>query len=203
MPNKLYKPGSRDCPVHGKEMPCYMCSAHNHAAKGPRRKQPLREKKPIQTLGYIVTGGQVDPSKLADWLRGLADDPVRIAGIEADGRRPGGVNRERFGVAIRAACGTPMLCAQPAEVFHALEGKTRIKRNARLDKAGVYKRIVVKPTTARTGAAGWGDRLWLVYNLKYSKGVVVVTDEGDESKVFPQYSELRKALLASGWSILK
>jgi hypothetical protein len=144
--------------------------------------------------------GVVDAEDFAKYLLAVEADPVRHAAFMADGRRPYGTHNTRWEIARRSACGIPMLNADPSDTRAALEGAVK---KGRVAKGKMIKRIVVKPATGATGARGWMERMWQIYDLKYSRGVVAVTDDGDETKVFSQWSDLRAAIVKSGWEIIK
>ena len=189
---------------HGR---CAGCYAANNAARGTRKPQTKREARINESAGTTYPGKSLDgrindPADYARWLAKLGDDPVRIAALESDGRRPSGVSKARYGIAIRSANKTPMLNADPSDTQNALEGKTRAFKSGVM-KGKVWKRIVVKPDSAKNGKAGWQERLWYVYEMKYARGLVIVTDEGDESKVFPTWGEMHSAIIQSGWRLVK
>jgi hypothetical protein len=52
-------------------------------------------------------------------------------------------------------------------------------------------------------SAFWGERLWTVFTLRYSRGYVVQTDIGDDSRVFNTMGEVNAAIKASGWEIVR
>jgi hypothetical protein len=97
-----------------------------------------------------------------------------------------------------------MLNANPTQIFEALEGKTSA-RKMRTVKGKLYKRIVVKPDSLYIGkTAGWMERVWTIHQLKYANGLVIVDDQGNESpKIFPQWSDVSKAIRQAGWSIVR
>lgn len=122
-------------------------------------------------------------------------------------RRPGGVDKARFGMAVTKAAREPMLNAHPQSITKGLLYKEP-RRKDRQAKGTLFKRIIVKPTclqTARYKCPGgyWGERAWCVYTLKYSPGFVIVTDHGDETPKFDNYGSLRRAIKLSGWELLR
>lgn len=144
-------------------------------------------------------------AQAADFLRRLCADPVRSASLALLVNRPAGVSKERFQIAARAAGREPMLTANPESVRLGLN---RLESNPRVSKGQLYKRVILKPRTlanAKLGHPGgfWGERMWSVFRLKYSNKFVVVTDTGDETKLFNSYGEIRSALTKSGWEIVR
>lgn len=134
-----------------------------------------------------------------------AKEPAKFAEICSLSRRDGKTSKARYGVALRRAVREPMLNADPGVVVRGLDMRQR-SANVTLDR--LHYNLVVKPLgskQARLGHPGgfWGERLWQVWSLKYAKGFLVVTDTGDQSKVFPTHGELRSSIKASGWEIVK
>jgi hypothetical protein len=179
---------------------CDECQRINEA-RGRRKAYDKREWQPASESGYFKVRKDFNPAEFEKYLRRLADDPVALAQVQADMRRPKGVTRARHGVALRKNVREPMLTATPGAVRKAL--KDFGSRGDRVARGEVYTRIIVKPTSSVTGVRGWYERRWVIYNLRYSSGVVVVTDEGQESRVFGSYGEARKAIIGSGWVILR
>jgi hypothetical protein len=107
------------------------------------------------------------------------------------------------GIVSRKTLREPMLNANPRETQKALEGKHHMPRNARLDKEKPFKRIVVKPQSHLTGKRGWQERMWTIHHLRYSRGIVGVTDEGEETLVFPDWGNMRRSIKGSGWQIIR
>lgn len=148
-------------------------------------------------------GRITDVDDFARCLGELLSDPMRCAQLLVESRRPGNVSKVRHEISMRKAGREPMLNADPAQTRAALEGRTKLRRNARLDKLAPFKRIVVKPSSRATGARGWQERMWTIHQLKYGRGVVAVTDDGDETVIAPQWSELRSLIIRSGWDIIR
>lgn len=170
---------------------------------GSLKKEPRRRSKP-ESGPYFRSyhDGRVNESGLADYLEALSDNPISVAVIEAEGRRPKGVTSARHGVAIRQAVREPMLNATPGAVSKALREFKNEGQRIALD-SGIVKSFVVKPTSRVTGVHGWYERRWMAKNARYARGLVIVTDEGEQSKLFNSWGEARKAILASGWEILR
>lgn len=145
--------------------------------------------------------GSVDAEDFAKFLVELSDNPVRAAAIAADSRRPKGVTRVRHGIALRKAVREPMLNASPGIIRKAL--KDFKNDGQRLAVDSIYKSFVVKPTSTVSGAKGWHERLWKAYTLRYARGMVIVTDTGEQSKPFNSWGEARKAVIGSGWEIMR
>ena len=186
---------------------CTVCHSINNAARGHRKPQTKREARIAEVSdtaypGKSIDGSIKDPADFARWLGKLVDDPVRLAALESDSRRPAGVSKARFGIAIRSANRTPMLNADPADTRNALEGRTRAFKSGVM-KGKIFKKITVKPDSSKTGKSGWQERLWYVYEMKYARGLVIVTDEGDESKVFKTWAEMHSAIIQAGWRLVK
>jgi hypothetical protein len=163
--------------------------------------------------GYTITKsprGLFTASDAAKLLAGIGGDPVKGAELLTMMRRPSGVSKERFGVAVRNNCKEPMLTADASSVRNGLGMTKQSERltNKSLPKQKLYDNLRIKPfrmSTAKYGrnSAFWGERLWRVYTLKYARGYVVTTDIGDDSRVFPTYGELRAAIKRSGWEIIR
>jgi hypothetical protein len=155
------------------------------------------------TRDDFVDMGVFDAEKFAAYLEYIHDDPVRLAAWRTDQRRIKGDPR-RLGIAARAAAGIPMLNANPTQIFEALEGKTSA-RKMRTVKGKLYKRIVVKPDALYVGKTeGWMERVWTIHQLKYASGLVIVDDQGNESpKIFPQWSDIAKAIRQAGWRVVR
>lgn len=166
---------------------------------GTREYRPLGE----NGGGYTVTGDSIDPADFAAFLLGLEKDPAKKAAFLAEGRRPGNVSRAAYGISSRKTLREPMLNANPRETQKALEGKHHIPKGMRLDKDKPFKRLVVKPNSHITGKNGWYERLWTIHHLRYSKGIVGVTDEGEETLVFPDWSSMAASIRKSGWQIIR
>lgn len=155
--------------------------------------------------GYMTRpdGTIADVQDFARYLEGVLSDPVREAQLLTQARRPPHVSHVRHEIAMRSAMREPMLNADPSATRKALEGRSRLRRNARLDKLAPFKRIVVKPCSSITGTHGWQERMWSIHKLKYGPGVVAVTDDGDETMICPQWSDLRSRIVKSGWDIIR
>lgn len=136
----------------------------------------------------------------------MAEDPVYAAEIQLEIRRPGRHSKARHHIAARAAGKEPMLNAAPDSIRNGLAYREPGHKD-RVVKDKTYVHLIVKPTTGAAakadGQKSWVERRWTVYTLKYSKGFVIVTDRGSESRVFPTYGELRSALNKSGWEIVR
>lgn len=148
------------------------------------------------------------PRSGADMLavvRRMQEDPAYAAEIMLDARRPAKHSKARHHIAARAAAKEPMLNASPDSIRNGLAYQEPSHKD-RLVKGQVYTHLIVKPATGAAakaeGQKSWVERRWTVYTLKYSKGLVIVTDRGSESRVFPSYGELRSALNKSGWRIV-
>ncbi len=122
-------------------------------------------------------------------------------------RRPKGVDISKWNMSATKASGEPMLNAKPDSITRGLlyREPTHKSRNAR---GPMVKTIVVKPNclqTARYKNPGgfWGERAWNIYTLKWCPGFIVVTDRGDESPKFDSIGQLRKAVMQSGWDVLR
>lgn len=198
-----------DNPARGRCSVCVDYNVNNFRA-GRAAKQPLREVRakprgPIKREtgpGYTVTDPlHVPPRDFARFLERLENQPERASELAAESRRPAGVSRAAYGVAIRKAGGSPMLNADARQVTDSLE---RGQRRYRQPKAGLVEQLIVKPEAMATGkVAGWHERRWTIHRLKYAKGVCIVTDTGDESKAFNTIGELKSAVVKSGWRIIR
>lgn len=140
-------------------------------------------------------------------LQRMADDPIYAADILHQMRRPKRGNATRHKISGRHAVREPMLNASVNSVANGLQYREPEYKD-RVIKAGVYDTLVVKPTSSNTAklertSSFWGERTWKVYTLRYSKGYVLVTDKGSESRVFPTYGELKAAVRKSGWEIIR
>lgn len=187
---------------------CYACLSHNEK-NGKGKRQPLREKGVQASEEYpgAPPGKAFSKEQFLEWWEGLKSDPVRWAAFMADTRRPGGVNKRAYGIAIRKAGHENMLNADKKCITKALGYKER-GLSDRAIKGQIKERLIVKPLSLANAKAGrtstfWGERLWLIYTLRYSRGYVVVTDTGHESKVFPTIGELKSATRKSGWEIVR
>lgn len=180
---------------------CEQCQKMNDQ-RGRQKPQAKSDWKPKHQhdAEYVPdrTDGRIDKEHFETFLRSVMDDPIRKAVFIAEGRRPGNVSRSAHGISMRKVSREPMLNGDPRRVKEALERPEK----SRLPKLPAFKKIVVKPTNHVTGARGWYSRLWTIHQLRYSRGVVAVTDTGEETQVFPQYDMLRKAILKSGWNII-
>lgn len=201
---------NRDCPVHKLEMPCYKCK-HINDHSGHGRKQLLRELNDMfKPVGYILTGPQVDKGDFRNALVKIGNDETRAAALAADMRRPRGVDKFRFGAAIRAAAREPMLNADRDSIRLGLDPRhlQDFNRSKAPAVTGEPAYIVVKPRemmTAKYGrnSAFWGERLWRVYRLKYAPGFLCRTDIGDSTTAFKTMGELFSAIERSGWERIK
>ena len=142
--------------------------------------------------------------QLVEFLMRLESDDVRKAAWLVDGKRRLKGQSSRLGLAKRIAVKEPLLNANTNEIFAALEKEPAISR-ARVPKDKLYKEIVVCPDNSKAAklGKGWHERRWTVHTLKYAKGLILVTDRGEESSVFNGWAEMRSALIKSGWRILK
>lgn len=221
------------CPAHGKEYDrdgnCDDCSKEDKRLKEEReaikaqhdsfRVGKTRLQKADRPLkydhdaGYTITkrpDGTFTEEEARAFLRRLTNDPVLFAAAAAAMRRPSGVSKERFGVAIRSSVREPMLNANPDTAAKGLDferAQERLKRN-KIATAKLYKEIVVKPKSMKNARYGrnssfWGERRWLVHTLKYGRGYTITTDLGDQSKAFSSYGEARTAIVKSGWEIVR
>lgn len=218
------------CPIHTEKereafdkrenykTPSPRCRVCEHANKSALvgKTHVGKQNKPLRydyDASYTLTrrpDGTFNASNAAAFLRRVAKDEVLSSQLDLKSRRPSGVSKERFGVAVRHAAREPMLTANPEVMTSGLDWNKQdasLKRR-RVAKGMLYKRIVVKPsrlTTAKYGrnSAFWGEREWLVHTLKYGRGYTITTDIGDDSSVFPTYGELASAIRKSGWEILR
>ena len=90
------------------------------------------------------------------FLKRIASDEVLASQVMLKQRRPAGVSKERFGVAVRAASREPMLAANPESIASGLDWKhadETVKKRS-VAKGGIFKRIVVKPASLRTAKYG-------------------------------------------------
>lgn len=199
----------RNCPVHKHEMPCHACAHINLTAPGKGRRQRLREDQPYRPAGYIVTG-DVDQKDLERFIKRIGDDPVRLAEMQANARRPFGQDRARWGMALTTNARIPVLTANPESIRLGLDA-SRSDEYIRKHRPALFQRVaslVVKPTCIKTAKYGrnspfWGDRLWGMFNLKYAKGFLCVTDLHDYTSTFRTHGELLAAVEQSGWKIVR
>jgi hypothetical protein len=178
---------------------CAKCSATNEA-RGRQKPQAKSDWKPQHQHDAefpVALDGRVDREAFKGFLDDVLDDPIRKASFMAEGRRPGNVGRAAYGIAMRRTLREPMLNADPRRVREALERPEK----SRVPKLPPFKRIVVKPVLPV--ARGWYERVWTIHQLRYTRGVIAVTDEGDETQIFPQYSDLRAAIGRAGWKVVK
>lgn len=196
--------GERVVLRHPKAGQCRECEAFNEShgrGKAQRVREPGRD--PVEEEYPGRYSSNFDPDDFTRWMLRLQSDPVRLAAFLADGRRPKGVSREQHGVALRRAVREPMLTADPRTIASGLLDKTQ--QSGRLPKGKPFRYLLVKPAciaTSRLGG-GWHAREWVVYTLKYAKGLVVVTNKGQESSVFPSFRVLRDNIIKSGWEIVR
>lgn len=140
----------------------------------------------------------------AEDIRRIARDPVRLAEVMADARRPEGVSTARHGIAIRKAAGDKMLTARGVEVERGLDSNNLPK----LVSGGIYERMIVKPRTTAAAKAGrsssfWGERSWAVHQPRYGRGFFIRYDTGGDSRVYGSIAELRGVVKRSGFDIIK
>lgn len=171
---------------------------------GRRRKQPLREPMAPSTADYTVTKS-ADPAVKAAELKAILADPVKAAAFMADARRPAGVSKTRYGLALRAATGQPILNAQPRMVKDALESNASLPT---ITAGGYDSTIVVKPLTGAAAKAGrgssfWGERAWKIMIPKYGRGFFIRYDTGGDSRVYASRSDLVAAIRRSGFQVIK
>lgn len=173
--------------------------------KGSTRRIKLKD-----IPGPVERTMQENPLTQGMSLRAIKDrmerDPAWAAAVEHDMRRPKGISSTSHHIAGRAAVKEPMLNADPQSIRNGLDYK-EVQRNNRLPKDKLYASLVVKPVTRAAakaeGHTSWVERRWTVHTLKYARGFVIVTDKGDESRVFPTYGELKSAIQKSGWRIIR
>lgn len=200
------------CPVHGTKYfnaTDYRCTACLQQHRGDRvgkvhtvrlREKPLAATHDVRLAGVVKAGSTTEAL-----VRLYNNEPAEFAELMNLVGRPAGVSKERFGIASRAAAKIPMLNADP----DCIRSKgTSDGKPARVPKARVEYRLVIKPRTLKNAKLGrnapfWGERLWLVHSLKFSKGYVITTDTGDETRTFQHEGQLRSAILRSGWEIVR
>ena len=211
---------STTCPVHGikyigkgaAKLDSFQCGEclRLSATRGRSKKMSLREFQDIfKPDGYVVNG-KMDAKDFAKALVKIAHDDTRSAALAADARRPRGVDKTRFGIAIRANAREPMLNADRKSVSLGLD-YNRLNDFAKTSKVLKHKTeayIVVKPTCLETAKFGrnsafWGERLWRIMSLKYAPGFVAVTDTGHDTGRFNSIGELFAAIRKSGWERIK
>lgn len=174
---------------------------------GTGKKQPLRESLTYKERVLRENLPELGIHNLQAVVKRMQEDPAYAADIAWQLRQPRNVSKTRAAVAALRTQKEPMLNADPQSITNAL-AYSEPNHKDRVVKGSLYDRMVVKPTTSRAAkqeysSAFWGERLWNVYTLKYTKGFVVVTDKGSESKVFPTYGELKAAAVKSGWEIVR
>lgn len=230
--NVVVRKASRFCPVHGERFiagdtikqidpltgeetfiqnpmmgRCTACHKVNAEARGPRKPQPKREAPilEVDTFPGYVPGKVNDMFAYEAYLEGLLNDPVRLAAKLCDGRRPRGTSRVRYGQAVRAAAREPMLNANPESIKRAFLIRPDGVKGSKLAKSALYRTVVVKPLTSKaaTAVGGWQQREFKVYTLRYAKGLVLVTDKGEESKVFEGWGSIKRALVDSGFEVIR
>lgn len=211
----------KTCPQHGDRwiIPdtgrCSKCQQFNETRPGKGRRLPLADKalKHDYDAGYNLTrrpDGTFTEQAMLDFKKRLFKDDVRMAELETSMRRPAGVSKERFGVAVRAASREPMLNSNPDVIRLGLDHRNvdASLRKRRVAKGSIAGRPIIKPLTLHNAKYGrnspfWGEREWIVFTLKYGHGYIVHTDIGDDSSVFPTWGELQSAIRKSGWEIVR
>lgn len=116
-------------------------------------------------------------------------------------RLRGGVSYYRREIAARRA--DDMLIGQRNSCETAWRDNVSERRTPCLP---VVEYIIVKPTcmqTAKHGGAGWRQRTWKIYPLRYAKGFLAVTDAGVETEKFPSIQTLKSAIKKSGWELVR
>jgi hypothetical protein len=166
------------------------------------RDLPTQQEKVVRDAPYTLS-----IEGLPSLVKKMMDDPAFAAEIAHRLRKPTGVDARRHGIAGRSAIREPMLNARADSIAAGLAYNEPTKKK-RMPKGHIYDRIVVKPRCLETArleyhSAFWGERMWIVFTMRYGKGYVVVTDKGSESKVFMSYGELKSAINKSGWEIVR
>lgn len=176
--------------------------------QGSSRKLRLREPRTaIEKRQDFAEQGRFNPKSAHYIMQRMLTDPVFKAEIDHALRKPVKVDRFKHGAAGRAAAGIPMLNASKDSIENGLRYREHGDKD-NLPKGALFGRVVVKPLTVATSRLGspggfWGERTWSIYNLKYAKGVVAVTDHGQETASFPTVGELMSAINKSGWEVIR
>lgn len=205
------------CPQHGvryitpEGQACTKCAEQHRGERVGKVKWTGRTDRPLRwDYDSNVVTKTMTPEAAAAHIRAVAADPMRLVQANLLVRRPPGVSKERFNIAVRAAGGEPMLTAAPSSVRFGLDynRSQQEQRQKSLPKMGVAERIYVKPKSLKVAKYGrnsayWSEREWLIFALKYSRGYVVRTDIGDESSCFNSIGLLKAAIRDSGWEIVR
>lgn len=205
------------CPQHGNRwitpegQTCTKCR-EQHMGERVGKRRPQKQDHPLRWDYDAAVTSHVMPHNIEECKRffeQIAADPIKRAQLSLMVRRPAGVSKERFNIAVRAAGREPMLNADRRSIVFGLDyNQSGAHLGAKaLPKMGVAERLQVKPKSLKVAKYGrnsayWGQREWLIFALKYSRGYVVRTDAGDESKAFPTVGQLKDAIRQSGWEIV-
>lgn len=171
----------------------------NLAGSGKKKGHHVFQPNSYPTYPGMTLDGRIkDLKHFSQWLEDLAADPIRSAEVAAESRRPRGVSSRNQGIALRSSLREPMLSAN--DPFKHVRLTSKPGGQARLK---AVKRFSVKPNTSRTALGNWLVREWSFWDLKYSKGFVIVDQNGRESNIYKSWHEAKKAIEASGFDLIQ
>lgn len=136
---------------------------------------------------------------------GIHPDKCLEASINADLRRPTTVGERRYRTALVMGTREPMLNAQKKTVEKDLRTHAFDSSGSTHAKDRLYKTVLVKPTTGKAAqtAGSWATHEWKVYTLKFSPGLVLVNNRGEETDVFPGWGKIKSTLEALGFQVIR
>lgn len=176
--------------------------------QGSGRRLPIRDNLSPKEKKYLFqSSGRYNAANAAATLERMASDPVFAAEVHHALRQPRKVDRIKHGISGRAAADEPMLNASKSSIDNGLRYR-ETDHKTRVAKGRLHQRLVVKPVSRQAATLGypggnWTERLWNVYNVKYARGLVAVTENGLETSVFKTEGELHSAISNSGWEIAR
>lgn len=199
----------RKCDIHKMETPCNLCRLQHSGSNVGKTKIGTDPRESVMYTPTLPTTATRE--ERIDYLKRLADDPMRLMNLQAQMRRPANVSKTRFGIALHK--GEPMLNVLPADMSRSLDLYYKPER-AQAERQSVAKgkllgRLVVMPDSLAASkykspqGGFWGERLWNIYATKYGSKVVAVTDHGDHTPAFDSIRQLRDAITSSGWKIMR
>lgn len=141
---------------------------------------------------------------LSSWIKSLKLDPARAAAVLCDLRRPNGVSRARYGLALHIGGRQPILNADKQSIERSL-AKHFDERGSKHAKLKMFRKVELKPDSPAAAkiAGTWAQQRWEVWTLKYSPGLVIRNHRGEESDVFKGWGSMKKTLEGIGFKIVK